>query len=488
MAHQDEIELKLDVTPAAAAAMEASSLLAATPAHDRVHHAIYFDTPDQALRHAGLSLRIRRVDGRRIQTLKVAGGAAVGLFARKEWEREIAGDWPIIDESMPLRTLIAGFDPASLAPAFEVHVARRLRDLHFDDAVIELAIDHGTVVAAGRIADFCEVELELKDGAPAALFGFAQALAGIAPASCGVLSKAERGYRLVARLDERATRAEAVPLAPEMTAADGFQAIAAACLRQFRLNEMLVKATRDPAALHQARVGLRRLRSAITMFRAMLRDDRRDAIAEGLRSIGGQLSLARALDVLIAGTSDDALRAQLIPHHINAYDAAIAALDAPACHGLMLDLAEWITVGPWRMAPADPALCTAPLPGAAAAALDRFRRRIKQAGPLEDLDDDGRHRVRIAAKKLRYASEYFGPLFKGRKAGRRHDAISSALDRLQDRLGKLNDLAAVPALLRQIGLADADIPAITDEEKRTTLIAEAAEARTAMLDAKRFWR
>ncbi|ARS27551.1 CYTH and CHAD domain-containing protein [Sphingomonas sp. KC8] len=486
MAHQDEIELKLDVTPASAAMMEASPLLTGIAAHDHTHHAVYFDTPDQALRAAGLSLRIRRTDGRRIQTLKVAGAAAVGLFARREWEREAIGDWPTIDESMPLHTLIGGFDPARLAPVFEVRVERRLRNLQFGDAAIELAIDHGTVVAAGRSEDFCEVELELKEGAPAALFGFARALAGIAPARCGILSKAERGYRLVARLNESAVRAQAVPLTPDMTSAEGFEAIAAACLRQFRLNEILVRTRRDPAALHQARVALRRLRSAISMFRAMLNDDRRDTMAERLRSVGDGMALARAIDVLIDTTADEALRHQLARHRMAAYDAAIAILNGPACASLMLDLAEWIAIGPWRTAPVDADLCDVRLPDAAAAALDRFRRRIKQAGPLNERDDEERHRVRIAAKRLRYATEYFGPLFKSRKAAKRHAAISDALEILQERLGRLNDIATIPELFRQIGMDGAQPP--IDPAERETLIIEAAAACAAVLDAKRFWR
>lgn len=67
---------------------------------------------------------------------------------------------------------------------------------------------------------------------------------------------------------------------------------------------------------------------------------------------------------------------------------------------------------------------------------------------LDDLDPEERHRVRIAAKKLRYGAEFFAPLFPGKKAGKRHGAFGKALSDLQDHLGALNDIATGHELMR----------------------------------------
>lgn len=215
---------------------------------------IYFDTPGWDLSKRGLSLRIRQSGNERIQTVKVGDGAAAGSFTREEWEQPVAGDAPVLDDPQ-IRDLLAGAG-GKLAPLFEVHVKRHRWNVMEGDATIEVALDLGKVVAEDRQAPLCEIEFEKKAGAPTALFALARKVDQITPAHLGVLSKAERGYRLLGAAPG-AVKAIPTSLTSDVSPATAFARIAAACLRQFRLNEAALGWSRDAEALHQARVALR---------------------------------------------------------------------------------------------------------------------------------------------------------------------------------------------------------------------------------------
>ena len=163
---------------------------------------------------------------------------------------------------------------------------------------IEIALDDGKVMADGAEALIFEVELELKKGSATDLRD-RQGLAGVIPAKIGVLTKSDRGYALARRAMAGPFKAAPVALDREMSSADGFRAIARACLRQFRLNEPLVIGGRSAESVHQARVGIRRLRSAISLFKEILDDGELDTINTHLGDLSQQLGRARNLDVSI---------------------------------------------------------------------------------------------------------------------------------------------------------------------------------------------
>lgn len=487
MAEDMEIELKLEIDPADAGRLTADPLLAgATPAEMRLE-ATYFDTPGHTLHAAGYSLRVRREGRRHVQTVKAEGAMAAGLFVRPEHERVISDDTPVIDHA----TLPLGDMPLEgLAPLFRTAVARSRRLIDFGGAAIELVLDIGAIVAPRQRSSVSELELELKGGDPAGLFALARALDRVAPVRLGVLSKSERGYRLVKARGGRPVKAETARLTAEMSSADAFRAIAATCIRQFRLNEALLGGRHRGGALHQARVGLRRLRSAISLFKPMLGGDAQAERLRGeLRWLAGMLGEARNLDVLIDRVADPALRRRLGRARAAAYRAATEALDSPRTRALMLDLVEWLAVGSWPAIGGEEA--DAPIALAAAHILDRHRRRLKRRGNgLAGLDDHHRHQARIEAKKLRYAVEFFAPLYEGRKARRRLKAFLDSLETLQTHLGDLNDLATAPAVFAALGIGEEAVGALAGagEADRARLLAKAEQAHEALIGAKRFWR
>ena len=483
MAH--EIELKLELTREAADAVAASELLVGRP-ETAQQRSIYFDTPERTLSKAGLSLRIRRSGRKRIQTIKADGASAAGLFARSEWERPVKGDTPILDDSTPIQALLGDIADA-IIPVFEVQVQRHTWIIGEGDSTIELVLDRGEVVAGERQSLFCEIELELKHGDPAALFALARKIDAVAPVRLGVLTKAERGFRLFGPTT-RMAKAEPVMLAADMTAAQAFRHIVHSCVRQFRLNEALLLTDRDPGALHQARVALRRLRSAFSIFKPIVGGAGAN-LREELRWLASELGDARNLDVLLERARPGSLYVLLATAREAAYDRVSDAFSSLRVRGLMFDLAEWTAGNAWLGASGSDAGGNRPAREFAITALNRFRRKVKKKGRhLTDADDEARHEVRKDAKKLRYAAEFFASLFEHKREKRRYKRFVAALEALQDQLGALNDLATAPDVLEKLGVSDnPDAPRVLNKGEKEKLLKDAADAHEDLFDTKRFW-
>lgn len=512
-----EIELKLTLAPEHAQAILAHPLLREGFARGRVKtlRAVYFDTPDARLRRGGFVLRLRRGEdageGEARQTLKTAAGAAAGLFRRGEWEWTIAGEAPDLGAlaETPAAAIVAepGF-AERLAPAFTVESTRRATTLADEDARIEIVVDEGVVRGADAEAAFCEIELELKQGKPRDLFRVARALAADAPLRLGFEAKSDRGHALAARA-AHADRAGGgvgkfeAGLAPAMNVREAFQAIARACLRQLAANEEALARGPTAGAIHQMRVAIRRLRAAMSLFRKAVDDKERTAVAEGLRRVARSLGEARDLDVFIANEidpmrekrPDDADAERLAAHFARQRDAAYAqareAIDGAPHRLAALDALAWVETGRWR----KNAACDDPAFDFAAKTLARRSDAIrKRARRLSSLSVEERHALRIAVKKLRYAAEFFAPLFSAdERGGKRAARFVKALAALQDRLGELNDAATAISLTGSLDRNDAAqmrAARLIDEDRVGRAAASLAAARKAAAGfarAKPFW-
>ena len=483
-----EVELKLEVAPADWRKLEA--IVPAASSDGAAEHLVstYFDTPKHALRDAGLSLRVRRQGRVRIQTVKAAGGSAAGLFERREWEHRIKGDRPVLDTaSDPLLQILGREVLDRIDPIFTTDIHRAHRTVRSADAAIDIALDTGAIRAGDRHESIHEIEIELGTGTPQALFDLARCLDKQVPLRLGVQSKAERGYRLIAGRPAGAVKAEPIVLDAMGDAGEAFQAIARACLQQFRLNETVLLATGEVEPLHQARVALRRLRSAFSLYRDLLKGDARAELLRGeLRWLAVELGKVRNLDVLGARIDDRETRERVAAARTETFRHVRAELASARTRLLMIDLVEWLALGDWRTQPADPALLHRDVIGFAHDLLADRRQRLRQNGRgFARLDAAHRHRVRIAAKKLRYAVEFFWSLYAHGKARRRRKAFLAGLEELQDQLGALNDLATGPALLARLGI-DAELPQ-ADPQTQDCLVRQAAHAFAGFADAKRFW-
>ena len=484
-----EVELKLEIEPGAAETLCDHPLLRGTLGEPLQNDSVYYDTRKGALRAAGVSLRVRRIGDGFVQTVKSGARAAVGLFDRSEWEEPIAGPEPELERICDIEPILD--EPAvrrALKPVYETRFRRRTCTLDRDGARIELVVDQGEVVAGKHSQALAEVELELIEGPAKALFALARELQSHADLRLGVMTKSERGARLASGKASRATKAEPVRLSPSMSVADGFRTIALACLRHFRANEPLVIAARDVDALHQSRVALRRLRSAFSLFRPVLAGPEYERFRGELRTLSGTLGVARNLDVLLARRSEDLSkksRQRLVEERGRAYDQAIAALRSAQVRTVMIDLAEWIALSGAEKHGHHP------LRPFADSVLDRFWKKVRRRGRiLRDLDDVERHELRIAAKKLRYAGEFFARLYVDNSSAAARDSFLTAVEALQEGLGGLNDMATERELaedLRRRGIALPRPRSGDARSARAALIAASDQSYRRLAEAGMFW-
>jgi CHAD domain-containing protein len=207
------------------------------------------------------------------------------------------------------------------------------------------------------------------------------------------------------------------------------------------------------------RVGLRRLRSVVDIYQSLVACP--SGLQEEIKWIADELGPARDWEVLVHATLREALDGA--PKDIGADEVlasanevaadarqrAAQAVDSGRYTRLILALNHWVGSADWRHG-LDDTKRTALNDSARMFALNTLRQRhrklLKRGRRMANLDMHRRHRARIAAKKLRYATEFFESLFPASKLRR----FRRQLSRLQDDLGWRNDMAVADGLLRSL--------------------------------------
>ncbi len=474
-----EVELKLALPASQCERLKRHPALRAVSPHRAVLadlDAVYFDTPDLALQSHGMAVRLREAGGNWVQTVKTRGDASGGLHQRLEWESPSDGvhlDFSDISDDGVRSTLENPTLRPRLQAAFRTRFRRWARLLVFPDGTqIELALDQGEILAGTRSVPISELELELKAGHPAALFRFALTLLADLDLQPEQRSKAERGYALAQDTQAPAQRAAPPRLTRTMPCRAACAAFLTAAQQQWLANRLGAMAGEDPAFLHQARVGLRRLRATLSVFRAAIPADTLALLREELRWLMQSLGPARDWDVFVGETlplvaADATTEAGLAEVRLLALQARQVARRAAATS---LDsrraAACALRIGLLACELAQPEGNEEPLgPGALPARdaldagnqrLDGFARRLLRkrgrtallgAEELLALDVDGRHAWRITLKKLRYTSDFLLGVVGRRSRARRW---VNALTSVQDILGSMNDAASTHHLLSQL--------------------------------------
>ena len=462
-----EIEIKLALPAGSAGPLlrrlsAVPALARHRPVHQQVHN-LYYDTSDQALRRQRAALRIRRVDGgvgpQWLQTFKTADAGLSALSRRGEWEVPVDGpalQQDALREAPPWRRL----DPdgtlfAALKPCFSTDFERtrwtvRLRG----GTAIEVALDVGQIVADGRTAPVCELELELLSGPPEALFRLAGQIArrvAVLPLSA---SKAQRGFALAQGVLDAPQRAR--PPVPPRRAS--LQALAVPLLSemfdQFTANLHALLGADHPELVHQARVGWRRFRSALRLLGPGLAVP--PPAWPGLQPLLDLLGELRDLEVACTQTlptlqpayvAGDARRALTWAAVEQSFCAAATlqrkavrlALQEPLTGQALLGITHWLeALGATPQEPAVPARRWA------RERVARLRLRWKKARRAA-VDAAGQHRARLLAKRLRYNIEALRPLLPER-AGRWHERASQ----LQADVGALRDTVQAGVLAARL--------------------------------------
>ena len=463
-----ETELRLALEPTAFRALRAHPALKAVAA-GRARRArivtTYHDTADRRLREAGVALRVRRDGDRWEMSVKAADrGDAPGMAARPEiaW----SSDGPAVDPmrlmTTPWRATFAkALRKGTLAPVFVTDLMRTSLPLRFPDGTTAtLAIDHGTVARADAAslrasgAPIAEIELELGRGDARRLLELAHRLSADLPLAIESRSKAERGYALVDGLAARPVRADEIVHDGRATAATALATIVAACVRQVAANAVGFRGERldDDEWVHQMRIGVRRLRSSLALANDIAPAGALDVVRGETRWVLDALGPARDLDVFAGETLPAAIAdlertrsGAIVPlralrrasegRRRGADDAARACVASPRFTRFVLaaaDLAATLRAGSGSGRGAERATRLAER------VLERRARGLAKAGDgLAHAGVEARHAVRIAAKKLRYATEFFATLYPRKRAR----AFRNALADLQDALGTFNDIA-----------------------------------------------
>jgi inorganic triphosphatase YgiF len=418
----------------------------------------YFDTKKHRLRRRGLTLRIRQANGNYVQTVKAAG---TGSFVRGEWESEVEAFVPDLDKAddTPLQDLATKKLRRSLKPVFRTSVRRITRLFRAGNSEIELAVDRGSVFANRRSAPISEFELELKSGRSEDLFPIARFLAQKTGGRLDLQPKSEQGYLLTSSAKDAAIRAEPIHLDSKLNSLEAFDVIALSALRHFSANVDGVGAL-DAEAIHQMRVGLRRLRAAISLFNKILPNASTARIKTELKWLTDELAPAREIDVFLEERllpfvaksrpkrGARAIESQFMAKRNAAFQDARRATETPRFRRLLIDVLEWTETR--RHVYGDN---TETLIGRFAA--DVLDRRIKKARKhgerLDQLSPEERHKLRIKIKKIRYGVEFFQSLYAD-KDRKKVVQLVRRLRNIQNALGALNDAKAHEEIVQEAAL------------------------------------
>lgn len=286
-------------------------------------------------------------------------------------------------------------------------------------------------------------------------------------------SPARAARRLASAIEPPApVRSKLPALTRNMTVAGAAHLILRSCHDHLLANRQPVLKSDDPEAIHQARVALRRLRSALSLFRGPLNGADIDLIAAEAKWLAAEMGPARDMDVFIAELLEPAGRALANENGFTFYRAIALELQTDRRlrarkalrsrrfvafrnaleNRLARDIAPTRALAaasalPGQEQAADIGLLYQPIGEFAAELLARRDRRVRKRGRhLLRMEPAERHDLRIAVKKLRYAAEFFRSAFAGRKA----DNYADRLARLQNVLGDLNDIAAARPLMLEI--------------------------------------
>ncbi len=323
-----EIELKLAVQREHVDQLLRHPLLqrSLAPARSERLSSVYFDTPDLRLARDDVTLRVRRRGRRHIQTVKLGPAWQTGLFDRIEWEEPVPSALPDparIGDRKLRQQIVRARSKRGLTPIFGTEFKRThwlLRGRR--GGKVAVGLDVGEITTREDSQPICELELELKAGKPGELFELAAALSRDVPLRLEFESKAARGFALYQGAGSRPVRAGEILLDDVDTVEAMAQRTFASCFEQLAANWVPAIDGRDPEGVHQLRIAIRRFRSALGLFKRLLRPEPHARLRDELAWLAQELAPARAWDVFLtellpsaAGALPvQAVRKQIVKH------------------------------------------------------------------------------------------------------------------------------------------------------------------------------
>ncbi|WP_018606989.1 CHAD domain-containing protein [Uliginosibacterium gangwonense] len=440
-----ETELKLVFPPSAQSQVLAHPLIARSKRLGQIQMLVntYYDTPDLALGQKKVALRTRKAGKQMLQTVKCAAESVGGLSSRPEWEQNFSGEFDFSAVADEPRRLLEQHREA-IVPLFSTDFHRETFVLEPAEGVRILAmVDRGTIKAAGREEDICELELEIEHGEPCHLWALAIELAQDLPVVPFDPSKAARGYQLFRDEPVRPVRAQPSCIHAQQSPVQAFKALGFQILQAWQANTWGALNLDAPDYVHQMRVSLRRLRTLVRVFAKALPAQFVSEWTEVLTRLANGMGVARDMDVLLASVvapvvadspDDDALLALQVccdQARQGAKRVAREQMRQSNCGAPLLKFAQELNgladVGAGQSLVIFAHACLRRL---------RKRLRVRLAQAVADPGPVALHKLRIGFKRMRYALEFFAPLMVQKTVVEYLKQLSS----LQDDLGHLNDL------------------------------------------------
>jgi CHAD domain-containing protein len=420
----------------------------------------YADTDDWRLYRAGYSLRLRMGHGETEATMKALSAGANGIRDRREITEQLpAGSLETLPASegpvgKRVRAVAGSHD---IRRKFKVRTRRQTYLVSSNGSeAAEVALDATTIPVEGtEPARLIRVEVETNGGSTPDLADFVGKMreaCGLTPAS---VSKFEAGLLARDLAPQRSLDLGSLEISSESSVEELAFAVLRKHFAALLRKEGGTRLGEDPEQLHDMRVATRRIRAAIALFEAAL-----PAEVVGLREelgwVASALGAVRDLDVLIEqleawerpaeGLDDRALRAVadvLSADRDQARVNLFQSLDSPRYERLIAELTALLRHGPVGMSPSS----RGPAVDAAPSLIKERYRKVRKAGRRIDRTSKPAdyHRLRIRAKRLRYALQFLAPIY-----GKGVTALIRRTTRLQDLLGAHQDAEVAMARLEAI--------------------------------------
>ena len=253
----------------------------------------------------------------------------------------------------------------------------------------------------------------------------------------------------------------------------------------------------DPDALHQIRIALTHLRTAIRFFSPMVDDTHRPHVWAELKWLNGQLGMVRDLDVaiqrVVAESGDELAVIAELQHwdekRAESHRLLARALQSARYRRLVEETSAWIESGPWSTRRSKEAfrLRRCSLADHATARLTEWEETLlRKARKLRKLDVEKRHRLRLLNKRLTYSIESLTDLFDDDTLTKQK-SILKQLRKAQRSLGQLNDDARGQALAASLNGAGPEAGIrFLDRKREKKLLRTASTAYRKLDKAKPF--
>lgn len=460
---QDEIERKYDVDVSVVFPDLADAVGVVTAARAVEHEleAVYFDTVGLDLARRGVTLRRRTGGDDAGWHLKLPGGQDTRTEVRLPLDGDDDGDDGGVPAALldPVRAVVRD---RALVPVARVSTRRREHPLLGDDVVLAKVADDEVraerLDGSAHTERWREWEVELVEGPRSVLDDVERVLV-----RCGA-SPAETKSKLARILGDAGSRTavpEPVTKPNRKAAAHLLLTLVAEQTAQLMRQDAAVRAD-APGAVHKLRIAARRMRSALTTYKALLEPGVADPLREELRWLGQALGQARDAQVLrehldavleaeapelVLGPVGRRIADALKAAERAGRDEAGRALDSERYFRL-LDALDGLVADPPLTSKAYVAARDL-VPRLLARDDKKLRKAVRDVERSQDpgARDLALHEARKKAKRLRYAAESAVPTF-----GKRAKSYAKKVKKVQDALGIHQDSVVARGALREFGV------------------------------------